>query len=119
MLESALQWGRLGFDPWAEKIPVEKGKAIQLQYSGLENSTDCTVHEVAKSRTERISLSLPFRCSLDGEVFLNEKCNLLFLSPTNLLPIPCLPLQNSAFIFNPLLSLSHNSLLLRCVLNIS
>ena len=77
---------------------------------------DCTGHGVAKSRTERLSLSLLFRCSLDGEVFMNEKCKLLFLSPPNLLPIPCLPFQDSACIFNPLLSLSHNSLLLRCVL---
>ena len=96
--------------------PLEKGKATQLQYSGLENSMYCTGHGVAKSRTERLSLSLLFRCSLDGEVFMNEKCNLLFLSPTNLLPIPCSPFQDSACVFNPLLSLSHNSLLLRCVL---
>ena len=31
--------------------PLEKGKATQLQYSGLENSMDCIVHGVAKSRT--------------------------------------------------------------------
>ena len=30
---------------------LEKGKATQLQYSGLENSMDCTVHGVAKSQT--------------------------------------------------------------------
>ena len=29
--------------------PLEKGKATQLQYSGLENSMDCIVHGVAKS----------------------------------------------------------------------
>ena len=28
-----------------------KGKSYTLQYSGLENSMDCTVHGVAKSRT--------------------------------------------------------------------
>ena len=28
-----------------------KGKGYQLQYSGLENSTDCTVRGVAKSWT--------------------------------------------------------------------
>ena len=31
--------------------PLEKGKATSLQYSGLENSMDCIVHGVAKSRT--------------------------------------------------------------------
>ena len=29
----------------------EEGKGYPLQYSGLENSTDCIVHGVAKSRT--------------------------------------------------------------------
>jgi len=27
-----------------------KGKGYPLQYSGLDNATDCTVHGVAKSR---------------------------------------------------------------------
>ena len=30
--------------------PLEKGKGYPLQYSGLENSMDCIVHRVAKSR---------------------------------------------------------------------
>ena len=30
--------------------PLEKGKGHSLQYSGLENSRDCIVHGVAKSR---------------------------------------------------------------------
>ena len=30
----------------------EEGKGYPLQYSGLENSTDCIVHRVAKSRTQ-------------------------------------------------------------------
>ena len=30
----------------------EEGKGYPLQYSGLENSTDCIVHGVAKSRTQ-------------------------------------------------------------------
>ena len=34
------------------KDPLEKGKkGYPLQYSGLENSMDCIVHEVAKSWT--------------------------------------------------------------------
>ena len=46
--------GSLG---WEE--PLEKGKATQLQYSGLENSMDCIVHGVNKQldTTERPSLS--------------------------------------------------------------
>ena len=31
--------------------PLEKRKATPLQYSGLENSMDCIVHRVTKSRT--------------------------------------------------------------------
>ena len=31
--------------------PLEKGKAIPLQYSGLENSMNCIVHGVTRSRT--------------------------------------------------------------------
>ena len=31
--------------------PLEKGKATHFQCSGLENSMDCIVHGVAKSRT--------------------------------------------------------------------
>ena len=33
------------------KDPLEKEKGYPLQYSGLENSMDCIVHGVAKSRT--------------------------------------------------------------------
>ena len=38
----SLGWGR---------SPGE-GKGYPLQYSGLENSMDCIVHEVAKSQTQ-------------------------------------------------------------------
>ena len=31
--------------------PLEKGKSYPFQYSGLENSMDCRVYGVAKSRT--------------------------------------------------------------------
>ena len=39
-----------GFNPWVGRSPGE-GNGYPLQYSGLENSTDCVVHGVAKSRT--------------------------------------------------------------------
>ena len=45
-----LQCGRPGFNPWVRKIPGE-GKGYPIQYSGLENSMDCIVHGVTKSRT--------------------------------------------------------------------
>ena len=35
------------FNLWVGKIPW-KGKGYPLQYSGLENSMDCIVHEVAE-----------------------------------------------------------------------
>ena len=34
---------------WEDSL--EKGKATHSKYSGLENSMDCVVHGVAKSRT--------------------------------------------------------------------
>ena len=41
---------------WEDPLPRE-GKGYPLQYSGLENSTDCIVRGVAESdTTERLSL---------------------------------------------------------------
>ena len=34
-----------------------EGNGYPLHYSGLENSMDCIVHGVAKSRSERLSLT--------------------------------------------------------------
>ena len=48
--ESACRAGDLGFIPGLERSPGE-GKGYPLQYSGLENSMDCIVHGVTKSRT--------------------------------------------------------------------
>ena len=41
----------LGLIPGLGQSPGE-GKGYPLQYSGLENSTDCIVHAVTKSRTQ-------------------------------------------------------------------
>ena len=49
--ESACNVGDLGSIPGLGRSPGE-GKGYPLQYSGLENSMDCTVHGVAKSRTQ-------------------------------------------------------------------
>ena len=48
--ESACNAGDLGSIPGLGRSPGE-GNSYPLQYSGLENSTDCIVHGVAKSRT--------------------------------------------------------------------
>ena len=45
--ESACNAGDLGSIPGLERSPGE-GKGYPLQYSGLENSLDYTVHGVAK-----------------------------------------------------------------------
>ena len=43
------------WETWVQSLgwedPLEKRKVTPLQYSGLENSMDCTVHGVAKSQT--------------------------------------------------------------------
>ena len=48
--EAAHNAGDLGWIPGLGQSPGE-GKGFPLQYSGLENSMDYTVHGVAKSRT--------------------------------------------------------------------
>ena len=48
--ESACNAGDLGSVPGLGRFPRE-GKGYPLQYSGLENSKNCTVHGVTKSQT--------------------------------------------------------------------
>ena len=48
MQESACNAGDLGSTPGLGRSPGE-GQGYPLQYSGLENSTDCIVHGVTKS----------------------------------------------------------------------
>ena len=40
--------GDLSLIPWWGRVPGEEN-VYPLQYSGLENSMDCIVHEVSKS----------------------------------------------------------------------
>ena len=42
-----------------------EGKGYPLQYSGLENSTDCIVHGVAKSQTQLSDF--PFTAEAEGQ----------------------------------------------------
>ena len=48
--EATCNEGDLGSIPGLGRSPGE-GKGYPLHYSGLENSMDCIVHGVAKSRT--------------------------------------------------------------------
>ena len=48
--ESTCNTGDLGSIPGLGRS-LREGKGYLLQYSGLENSMDCIVHEVAKSQT--------------------------------------------------------------------
>ena len=55
--ESACKAGDLASIPGSGRSPGE-GKGYPLQYSGLENSMDCIVHEVAElDTTERVTLT--------------------------------------------------------------
>ena len=58
--ESAYNAGDLGSIPGLGRSPGE-GNSYPLQYSGLENSTDCIVHGVTKSQT-RLSNFQPPSC---------------------------------------------------------
>ena len=49
--ESTCNAGDLGLIPRLGRCPGE-GNSYPLQYLGLENSMDCIVHRVAKSRTQ-------------------------------------------------------------------
>ena len=57
--ESTCSVGDLGSIPGLGRSPGE-GKGYQLQYSGLENSTDCIVHGFAKSQTRLSNLHFHF-----------------------------------------------------------
>ena len=55
--ESACSAGDAGSIPGLGRSPGE-GNSYPLQYSGLENSMDCVVHEVTKSQTRLIHFHL-------------------------------------------------------------
>ena len=57
--ESACNVGDLGLIPGLGRSPGE-GKDYPLQYPGLENSTDCIVHGVAKSWTQLSDIHFQF-----------------------------------------------------------
>ena len=59
--ESTCNAGYLGSIPGLGRSPGE-GKGYPLQYAGLENSMDCIIHGVAKSRTQLSNFHLHFEC---------------------------------------------------------
>ena len=62
--KSSCNVGDLGSIPGLERFPGE-GNGHPLQYSGLENSTDCTAHGVAKSRGH--DCDFHFQCRYKGD----------------------------------------------------
>ena len=54
---------RPGFNPWVGKISWRRER-LSLQYSDLENSMDCIVHGVEKSRTQLSNFH--FTCKTGG-----------------------------------------------------
>ena len=61
--ESACSAGDLGSIPGLGRSP-EEGNGYPLQYSGLENSMNCMVHGVAKSRTRLSDFHLLYNVML-------------------------------------------------------
>ena len=58
--------GDLGSIPGLGRSPGE-GKGYPLQYSGLENSMNCIVHGVAKSRTQLSNFHFHFQNDVQGK----------------------------------------------------
>ena len=53
------------WETYVRSLGWEEGKGYPLQYSGLENSLDCIVHGVAKSRTDCATFTLITTTKLD------------------------------------------------------
>ena len=60
--ESTCSVGDLGSIPGLGRSPGD-GNGYPLQYSGLENSMDCIVHGVARSRTQLTDFHFCFSCN--------------------------------------------------------
>ena len=135
-----------GFNPWVGKIPWRRERLPTpvsciilsiLQYPGLENSMDCIVHGVAKSRTwlsnfhfhfenhqsEQIMFSVWFqqKCLQQGEGRRNlkENCKLYFIHSSLGHPQiiitsfnPKSPKKNSGYYWTIKLSIIHIKLVI-------
>ena len=67
--ESTCNVGDLGSIPGLGRCPGE-GNGYPLQYCALKNSTDCIVHEVAKSQTQLSKFHLRKEALLEIEPFI-------------------------------------------------
>ena len=77
-------WETLGLIPGSGRSPGE-GKGYPLQYSSLENSTDCIVHGIAKSWTQLSDfhfISLHFLIKL--ELHWSYVCHFATVSPLHM-----------------------------------
>ena len=105
--ESACNAGDLGWIPGLGRSPGE-GTGYPLQYSGLENSTDCIVHGVTKSRTQ-----------LSNFHFHASQCS-AYSAPTRGACQPSAPMDSNSWesirktATNDFLFLSHLSLFTLC-----
>ena len=63
--ESACSVGNPGVIPGLERSPGE-GNSSPLQYSSQENSMDCIVHGVARSRTQLRDFPFHFHYSINN-----------------------------------------------------
>ena len=59
-------------ETWVRSLGWEEGKGYPLQYSGLENSMDYTVHEVAKSWTRLSNFHLLLDSILKSRDYANK-----------------------------------------------
>ena len=84
--EAACKAEDLGSIPGLGRSP-EEGKGYPLQCSGLENSIDCIVHGVAKSRTQLSDFCLSTIC--------NQLCLLIGEGNDPLTPLQYSCLENS------------------------
>ena len=77
--ESACNVGDLSLIPGLGRAPAE-GKGYPLQYSGLENSTDCIAHGISKSQTRLgdFQKKIVLRPNKD---YLSKTCVWLFATP--------------------------------------
>ena len=68
--ESTCNMGDLGSIPGLGRSPGE-GNSYPLQYSGLDNSTDCIAHAVAKRWTQLSDFHFHFEASLMAQTVKN------------------------------------------------
>ena len=97
--ESICKVGDMDLIPELKRPPGE-GKGYPLQYSGMENSMDSSVHGVSKSRKWLSHFPFPFQHSpVDGRSAAN--CSFYFLKEKM---STCPPTPLSCFIFSRIIS---------------